>query len=260
MRTIAVANQKGGSCKTTTAVNVAAALAAAGRRVLVVDLDGQGNATQWLKAPEDGGALLSALADGGSLADLALASSVAGVDVVPGGPRLAGADKALAATPGAEMALREMLGAIPPRRWDYVIADCPPALGLLSLSALVGCREVLIPIVPSTMAITGLVRLFQTVGLVRQRYAPGPALAGILVCRADARTRLTTDVVETLRSKFPGDVFEAVVRENVRVAEAPSSHKAIAEYAPSSTGARDYAAVAAELEARKPTKPRKAAA
>lgn len=247
MRTFAVTNQKGGSGKTTTAVNLAAALGEKARRVLVLDLDPQASASSWLGIKDGGKGLLEVFSDGRKLADLVQASSAPGVDVVPSSAWLVGVDKAVAGEPGAETILRRALERLPLDRWDFVFVDCPPALGLLSVSALVACREVLVPVEASTLALAGLAALVGTVERVRDRLNPELEVSAILACRVDARTNLSRDVVESLRERFGKLVLETVVRDNVRLAEAPSFGKPITLYDPRSAGAEDYRSVAAEL-------------
>lgn len=249
MRRIAVTNQKGGSGKTTTAVNMGAALGEAGRRVLVIDLDPQASATGWLGVKEGGRGLLDVFTEGRDLGALVQPTESPGVDVVPASAWLVGVDKALAGEVGAETILRRALERLP-QRWDFVLVDCPPSLGLLAVSALAACPEVLVPVETRVMALAGLAGLVQTVERVRDRLNPQLQLAGLLACRVDARTRLSQDVVGTLRERFAADVFKTVIRENVRLAEAPSFGKPITQYDPRSAGAEDYRAAAAELVAR----------
>ena len=248
MRTIAVMNQKGGSAKTTTAVNLAAALAALGKKVLVVDLDPQANATTWLGAT-NGKGVFEVLTGEKKLLEIVKASTSAGVDAVPGSAWLAGAERTLAGEVGSELVFRKALERLP-EKWDVVLVDCPPAIGLLSISALAACGEVLIPCEAHTMALSGLAGLVQTLERVRERLNPKLTISGIVACRVDGRTKLSEEVVATLRDRFGKDVLRAVVRENVRLAEAPSFAKSIFDYDPKSTGAEDYAAVAKELLAR----------
>jgi chromosome partitioning protein len=249
MRRIAVTNQKGGSGKTTTAVNVAAALGEAGRRVLLIDLDPQASASTWLGVKDGGRGLLDVFTEGRALASLVQPTEAPGVDVIPSSAWLVGVDKALAGEVGAETILRRALDGLP-QRWDAVVVDCPPSLGLLAVSALAGCPEVLVPVETRVMALAGLAALVQTVERVRDRLNPGLRLAGLLACRFDTRTRLSQDIVSTLRERFAGDVFQTVIRENVRLAEAPSFGKPITLYDPRSAGAEDYRSAAVELAAR----------
>ncbi|HAM23288.1 MAG TPA: ParA family protein [Actinobacteria bacterium] len=246
MRQIAVTNQKGGSGKTTTAVNLGAALGEKGKRVLVLDLDPQASASAWFGVKDGGRGLLDVFAEGRPLAPLVQATCAKGVELIPASPWLVGIEKALAAEPGTETILRRALERLPPR-WDFVLVDCPPSLGLLAVAALAGCGEVLVPVETRVMALAGLAGLVQTVERVRDRLNPSLRLTGLLACRVDARTRLSQDVVQTLRERFGADVFQTVIRENVRLAEAPSFAKPITIYDARSSGAEDYRNAAAEL-------------
>jgi chromosome partitioning protein len=250
VRTIAVMNQKGGSGKTTSAVNLAAALGEAGKRVLVADLDAQANASQWLGVSDGGKGLLEVFTDNRKLVELVQGSTAPGVDVIASSAWLTGMDKALASEVGAETLLRRAVRKLPDK-WDYVFMDCPPALGILSVSALVACHELLVPVEVSVLALSGLVSLLQTVDRVRERLNPELALAGLLACRVDSRTRLASEVVDSLRAKFGKDVFETVIRENIRLREAPSYSKPITLYATESAGAEDYRSAAKELNKRR---------
>jgi len=249
MRTIALMNQKGGSAKTTSTVNLAAALAAQKKRVLVLDLDPQANASNWLGVTDGGSDVLDVLKGERKLADCVRASSTKGVDLVPSSPWLAGAERTLAGEVGAEVALRKSVEKLP-GGWDVLLVDCPPALGLLSVSALTACKEVLVPVESHTLALSGLAHLVSTIERVRDRLNPSLRLSGILACRVDTRKRLSQDVLSSLRERFGSEVFEAVVRENVRLAEAPSFQRDIFQYDPKSSGAEDYLAVGRELLSR----------
>ena len=246
MRTLAFVNQKGGVGKTTSAVNVAAALAEEGKKVLLLDLDPQGCASAWCGVRDDGKGLLEVLSGNGSLSDLVAVSSIPGVDVVPASEWLSSADRALAGEVGVETMLRKAVHRLP-KTWDFLLVDCPPALGLLVVSSLVACREVFVPVEASTMALGGLARLVQTVDRVRERLNPDLRLAHILAVRVDSRTNLARDVVDRLRERFGDLVLETVVRESVRFREAWSFGKPITTYDPRGTGAEDYRAVSHEL-------------
>lgn len=251
MRSVAFTNQKGGTAKTTSAVSVAAALAEGGKTVLLVDLDPQGCASTWCGVPDGGKPVFEALTGNGSLSDVVSLSAIPGVDVVPATEWLSGVDRALAGEVGAETLLRRALHALP-KRWDFLLVDCPPSFGLLSVSALVACREVFVPVEVSTLAVAGLVRLVQTVDRVRERLNPELRLAHILPVRVDMRTNLSHEVVDRLRSRFGDLVLQTVVRETVRLREAYSFQKPITTYDPKGPGAEDYRAVAHELLERKP--------
>lgn len=246
MKTWAVTNQKGGSGKTTSAVNLAAVGGELGRRVLVVDLDPQASASAWLGTPDGGRGLLEVLTEGAALEDLVVETGTAGVDLVPASAWLANVDRVLAGEVGAELAFRDAVKALP-ARWDLVLVDCPPALGLLTVSALAAVREVVVPVETSAMALAGLAGLVRTVERVRDRLNPDLAIRAILPCRVDARTNLARDVVAHLRERFGSLVTETVIRESVRVREAWSFGQAVTTYDPRGAGAEDYRAAFHEL-------------
>lgn len=247
MRTIAVTNQKGGSGKTTTAVNLAAALAEKGRKVLLIDLDPQASASAWLGVSDGGKGLFELLVGNGNLVDLVRDTPFTGVSLVPGSNWLIGVEKAMAAEVGAETVLRQAIQSLPRNKWDLVLLDCPPSLGLMVVSALVAAQEIVVPVEAHVMALSGLANLIQTVERVRERLNPGLAITTILPCRVDHRKNLSKEVVERLRSRFGDLVPATVIRENVRLAEAPSFEKPITAYSPESSGAVDYRAAAGEL-------------
>jgi chromosome partitioning protein len=247
MRTISVVNQKGGSGKTTTAVNLAAALGEKGRRVLLLDLDPQHSATDWLGLHDGYKGIFSVFVENGNLLNIVNNTSVRGVDVVPSSSWLVGVEKFLAGEVGAETILRRNLEALQDGRWDYALIDCPPTLGILTVNALVATSEVLVPVEAHVMALSGLAQLIETVELVQERLNPELRITGILPCRVDARTRHAQEVVEQLRERFGKLVYTSVIRENVRVAEAPSFSTPITVYDRRSYGATDYRALAEEI-------------
>jgi len=250
MRTISVVNQKGGSGKTTTAVNLAAALGEKGRRVLLLDLDPQHSATDWLglhNGYKGVKGVFSVFTENGNLLDVVSNTSVAGVDVVPSSSWLVGVEKFLAGEVGAETILRRNFEALQGGHWNYALIDCPPTLGVLTVNALVATSEVLVPVEAHVMALSGLAQLIETVELVQERLNPGLRITGILACRVDARTRHAQEVVEQLRERFGKLVYKSVIRENVRVAEAPSFSMPITVYDQRSYGAADYRALAEEV-------------
>ena len=247
MRVLAIANQKGGSGKTTTTVNLAAALGERERRVLLLDLDPQASTSHWYRIQEAEGGLLDVLTEQDNLLDHVHSTDVAGVDVIPSSTRLAGIEKALAREVGAETILRRKLQRLPAARWEYVLLDCPPTLGILTVNALTAAPELLVPVEAHVMALHGLAQLIETVGLIKERLNPDLELAGILACRVDNRTRHAQEVVEELRTRFGATVYDAVIRENVRLAECPSFGRPITQYEPRSAGAADYRALADEV-------------
>ena len=312
MKVIAIVNQKGGSGKTTTAVNLAAALGEQHRKVLLIDLDPQASATDWCgvgnavnasnavtgvndvnasnvgkgsnsanvrnasrgsidvntsntgqdsisanvsntsKGSKDVNAsnttkgVFDVFANNVSIASIVCQPAIDSISLAPSSAWLVGIEKALAAEVGAETLLRRQL-AQEAGKWDYVLLDCPPALGILTVNALVACDALLVPVEAHIMALNGLAQLLRTVELVQQRLNAGLKIEGILACRVDGRTRHAQDIVAELRERFGPLVYQTVIRENVRLAECPSFQQAITQYAPDSSGAHDYRQLAQEI-------------
>jgi chromosome partitioning protein len=252
MRILAVTNQKGGTGKTTTTVNLAAALARLGRRVLVLDLDPQASTSAWLGVRDGGTGLLDALLaedgeDGGSLAGLVRPGSAHGVDLIPASAQLARAERHLAAALGGERTLLGLVRGLPRDRWDYLLIDCPPALGQLTINALAAAGELLVPVEASTMAVAGLAGLLKTVAQARRHLNPDLAFCGIFACRVDSRTVLARDVVAALGERFPEVALATAIRESVRLREAWGQAAPIDRFAPRSSGAEDYRCLALEI-------------
>lgn len=246
MRTIATVNHKGGSGKTTTAVNLSAALAETGRSVLLVDLDPQASASTWMGIRDGGRGLLDALLGGGPLIDAVRSTETPGLELVPSSTWLLGAERALAELQASEGRLGRLLQELP-ARWDYLVIDCPPAIGALTVNALASVDELLIPVEAHVMALSGLAQLLKGVDAARERLNPRVIIGGIVACRVDGRTRHCPEVVEQLRERFGALVHATVIRENVRLAECPSFSQPITRYDPRCSGAADYRALAREV-------------
>jgi chromosome partitioning protein len=246
MRRLAVTNQKGGSAKTTTAVNLAAALAEKNRRVLVIDLDPQGNSTAWLGLGQPDTGVFELMTETVPVQSLIQPTAIAGVSCIGATPSLNGVERSLAREVGAEMTLRRRLATLA-SDWDYVLIDTPPTLGILTLNALAAAEELIVPVEAHVLALAGVAQLFDTVRMVNERLNPALSIAGIVVCRVDTRTRHSGEVAESLRKTFKDSMYQVAIRENVRLAEAPSFHQPITVYDSRSSGAADYRALAGEV-------------
>lgn len=247
MRTLAIVNQKGGSGKTTTVVNLAAALAEQHRRVLVLDLDPQASASGWLGVEDGTSKLLEVMMDKEKLSALVRRTNVEGVDAVGSSMWLAGAETALGSRKDAAHVLRSAMGSLPAKTWDYVLLDCPPTLGFLTVNAITAASEICVPVETHVLPLKGLVQLLRTVDSLNGIRRNPLERSGILACRVDRRTRHSLEVLEQLRDRFDKQVYRTVIRESVRLAECPSFVQPITRYAARSTGAFDYRALASEV-------------
>ena len=250
-QTIACANQKGGVGKTTTVLSLGSYLALAGEHVLIVDLDPQGNATSGLGFDRGSieRSIYDGVVDGTAIADLIMAGPLPGLDLVPSAIALAGAEVELAPIDGRERRLARLLTAIS-ANYDYILVDCPPALGLLTVNALTAAEAVLIPLQCEYYALEGLTQLLATLNLVRDHLNPGLEVKGVVLTMYDGRTNLSAAVAAEARRHLGDRVFKTVIPRSVRLSEAPSHGVPISRYAPDSSGAIAYAALAAELLAR----------
>jgi chromosome partitioning protein len=243
-RIYAFANQKGGVGKTTTAINLAACLAEAGERAVVVDLDPQANATSGLGMRANGTSTYDLL-DGASLADLAKPTRFANLFLVPSRPELAGAAVELSRREDGDRFLAEALKHV--EGFDFVLLDCPPSLGPLTVNALAAADRVIVPVQTEYYALEGLAQLVQSINLIKTRLNPRLTIGGVLLTMADARTKLSSDVEAEVRKHFGDLVFDAVIPRSVRVAEAPSHGLPLTHYDRRSRSAEAYWKVAMEL-------------
>jgi len=243
----AVANQKGGVGKTTTTVNLAAGFARASRRVLVVDLDQQANATVALGlSKEDRPSTYDVLAGRSSLESAARKTAREGLLVVPGSRDLAGATVELPRLDDPNSQLSRVTGSVR-EDFDAVFLDCPPALGPVTVNALVAADRVIVPVQAEYLALEGLVEFLGTLSVIRREMNPSLELAGVVVTMHDERTRLAQDVERELRDHFSETVFRTVIPRTVRIAEAPSYGVSVFDYAPDSRGARAFEALTGEV-------------
>jgi len=246
---IAVLNQKGGVGKTTTVINVASYLAQAGKRVVIVDADPQGNATSGIGI--DKNAMKLTLYDGllrkKNTSDILTLTAHKNITVLPANANLAGAEVELASMHGREFALKELLHGV---LADYIIIDCPPSLGLLTINALCAADKVLIPVQTEYYALEGISQLLQIVQKVQKSANPQLSILGVLLTMFDQRTSLSKQVQDELATHFGDLLFKTVIPRNVRLAEAPSHGIPISQYDKWSKGARSYKALAKEITAR----------
>jgi chromosome partitioning protein len=248
-RIYTLVNQKGGVGKTTTAINLAAYLAKLGQRVLVVDLDPQANATSCLGVDKHAvqSSTYEAILNEDAPAGFILFNERLQLSLLPSSPALAGAEVELVEETGREFRLRNALDSLDDK-YDYILIDCPPSLGLLTVNGLVAAEDgVIVPVQCEYLALEGLGQLTQTVQRVQSSLFPDLRVRGVVLTMYDPRTNLSHDVVKEVNNHFPGLVFKSVVPRSIRLAEAPSYGLPISAYSPSSVGAQAYEALAKEL-------------
>lgn len=248
---IALANQKGGVGKTTTSVNLGACLADDGKKVLLIDLDPQGNATSGLgidkKDIEE--SVYDVLINDVDLKDVILKSSHKGLDIVPTTIALSGAEVELTNLMARETRLKDAFGDVKDE-YDYILIDCPPSLGLLTINAFTACDSILIPVQSEYYALEGLSQLLNTIKLVRKHFNPDLKIEGVLLTMYDKRTNLGQQVNAEVKKYFGDQVYDTIIPRNVRLSEAPSHGQAIVDYDKRSTGAKVYQKLAKEVLAR----------
>ena len=254
-RIIAITNQKGGVGKTTTAINLGAALAASDVRVLIIDADPQGNTTSGLGIQKTPGlaTIYDVLVDGKEIDKAIAPSSMEGLDVLPADKNLIGVNLQLVAVEERESILRRHLKLIQ-SQYDFILIDCPPALDLLTLNALMAADSVLVPIQCEFFALEGVSELMDTIERIRESFGHPLRIEGILLTMFDDRTNLARQVATDLREFFAGDVFKTVIPRNIRLAEAPSHGKSILAYDPGSRGSEAYIQLAKEVLANEQTR------
>ncbi|AXG39441.1 ParA family protein [Enterococcus gilvus] len=247
-RIISVANQKGGVGKTTTTVNLGACLAYDGKKVLLIDSDAQGNATSGLgvRKPDVKQDIYDVLVNEVPIKDTIIETSRENLSIVPATLQLAGAEIELTSMMARESRLKSALAEVSDD-YDFILVDCPPSLGHLTINAFTASDAILIPVQCEYYALEGLSQLLNTVRLVQKHFNPGLEIEGVLLTMYDARTNLGTEVVEEVRRYFQEKVYDTIIPRNVRLSEAPSHGKPIIDYDPRSKGAEVYQALAKEV-------------
>lgn len=250
MRRIVIANQKGGSGKTTTAVNLAATIAEQGRRVLVIDLDPQRSASRWLGFGDKGGGdpnIIDVLAGNAKISDIITDTPVDRLDLIPSARKMVQLEKELGHLPVPALALKMRMDELPDDRWDYIIIDTPPDLRLITMSSLLACDEVLLAVQLSNQDIEGMSEFTETIGLVVKMGNPKLKLIGVLPCRVNMRTKDAKEVLKQLVDYFNGLVFDTMIRDTVKLRECDAYRLPITAYDPAGVGAADYRALARKI-------------
>lgn len=246
MRIIAFINQKGGVSKTTSVVNIGYGLHALNRKVLLLDMDPQAHLTYSLgiESHDLENSTYSLLKGESSVSESVVHRK--GVDILPASLELSGAEIELSSMPGREVLLKESISTLS-NEYDYILIDCPPSLGLLTLNALTAASEVFIPLLPEFLALRGVRKLMEIIEIVRKRLNPKIHITGVLLSRYDSRKILHKEIVENVKGVFGNSVFNTYLRENIAIAEAPSYGETIFEYKPTSNGAIDYENLCLEI-------------
>lgn len=243
---ISIANQKGGVGKTTTTINLSSLLAAAEKKTLLVDIDPQANSSSGLSVTNQQISVYDVLSDRVRISDVIISTFMPFLDLLPSNINLVGAEIELVDVEGREAKLKNALKEIV-NKYDFILIDCPPSLGLLTLNALTASNSVLIPVQCEYFALEGLGQLLNTINIVKKHFNPELAIEGVLLTMFDSRLRLSHQVAEEVRKYFGNKVYNTVIHRNVRISEAPSYGKPIILYDAISSGAKNYMSLAAEL-------------
>lgn len=245
---IAICNQKGGTGKTTTAINLSVAMAMLGKKILLVDIDSQANATSGLGIDKNkiDNSIYNILVDNASIKDIIMSNLMSKLDILPSNSDLAGAEIELVPLLNREYRLKKALEIVS-SEFDFIFIDCPPSLGLLTINALAAANSIIIPVQCEYYALEGLTQLLNTITLVRNNINPNLEIEGVLLTMADYRTNLTQEVISEIRSYFKEKAYQTVIPRNIRITEAPSFGKPIFLYDKDSIGAKKYWELACEI-------------
>lgn len=249
MRIIVINNQKGGSGKTTTAINLGSALASRGKKTLLIDLDPQASASLWMGvAPKSKDLNLFDLNESSdSIIKLAVPTSVDDLDIIPFSPMRDKNSKEMKQHQGRGVLLKKKLENLPKGSWDYVLLDCAPGLNLITLNALTAAREIIIPVVANSLSLFGVVNVVKTMSEIKKTLNPDFSISGILLCRINETAQHTLEIQDLITEKFGKLVFKTCIHEDIKLAECPSFRNSILEYDSNSQGAKDFKALAREI-------------